>query len=265
MNTFNPGLGRSDFPRPTGWYSKVLSSAAGRSESPRGGVPSPAIRRSRFNRFTLIELLVVIAIIAILAGLLMPALSRARAAAAGTNCLNNMKQIGVMMMQYADSFRGNYPLPGMVEPWDEDSLAGWTNQMREGVGATKKMFRCSMEQQREFSYSFNSHEPFARSGFTHHRSWKQQEFDRSRIGGSKIILIEESATDMFTPEDSDQDNYTQDSMPKDERHGGFAVAFADGHVEKLKEYDFDKVTYYTDRYSAWLGDGWSSDPANTKK
>jgi prepilin-type N-terminal cleavage/methylation domain-containing protein/prepilin-type processing-associated H-X9-DG protein len=64
--------------------------------------PEPGIAAQR--GFTLIELLVVIAIIAILAALLLPALSRAKAAGLGAACLNNFKQLQICWHMYTDDY-----------------------------------------------------------------------------------------------------------------------------------------------------------------
>jgi len=59
--------------------------------------------------FTLIELLVVIAIIAILAGMLLPALARAKYSGSKSTCINNLRQQYLSQIMYADDFNGKFP------------------------------------------------------------------------------------------------------------------------------------------------------------
>jgi prepilin-type N-terminal cleavage/methylation domain-containing protein len=76
-----------------------------------------ALPSLRSRAFTLIELLVVIAIIAILAALLLPALAGAKARAKRTECVNNLKQIGIGLRAWAS---------------DNDSMFPWVVEMTEG-------------------------------------------------------------------------------------------------------------------------------------
>ncbi|HOG51193.1 MAG TPA: DUF1559 domain-containing protein [Lentisphaeria bacterium] len=66
-------------------------------------------QQKRFRQFTLIELLVVIAIIAILAAMLLPALSKARAKARQTQCMNNQRNLALCYIFYHDDYDDFYP------------------------------------------------------------------------------------------------------------------------------------------------------------
>jgi len=92
------------------------------------------------SAFTLIELLVVIAIIAILAALLLPALSSSKEAAKRTACKNNLKQMTLSSIMYADDNGGMFASAGQTDPYY--ILQTYRNMLMQSYNIQRASFYC---------------------------------------------------------------------------------------------------------------------------
>ncbi|MCW5554205.1 MAG: type II secretion system protein [Verrucomicrobiae bacterium] len=90
------------------------------------------------NAFSLVELLVVMAIIAILAGMLLPALSRAKSIAREKACVSNLRQVHAALQMYADDANDGYPL----EPTEHNPHPDLLNALEACRSGLVRVFYC---------------------------------------------------------------------------------------------------------------------------
>ena len=205
------------------------------------------LRREEMKTFTLIELLIVVSIIAILAGMLLPALNKAREAAWKISCVNNLKSIGVASQIYTadhndmvvvSKYNNSDPLTWMTLLCGSKQL-NCSDLTAQNTQLPFKVFQCPAASRipsngTNWTSDWYNWAPISKAGYG--LNWRLTRYS-PKITGIKyplstVPLVFESAT--LVPDVGYNSPATADQQLRLRRHNRSSnVLFLDGHVENF--------------------------------
>jgi prepilin-type processing-associated H-X9-DG protein len=190
-----------------------------------------------------VELLAVLAVVGMLAAMLLPALSRARSCSRTSQCVSQLRQLGLTLALYGADNNELLPMAHSIVAWTNTHPVPWTRVLFPQY-APPTVLTCPsysrVYYQSPFNYFMGARFAFVEAGA------QPASVALRRILLPSQYILSGDCNFPFVAKDADPDNYTDDTLfgMVPIGHGGQVnILFADSHVLKAKRFDGELMTF----------------------